>query len=894
MSDREDYGKAGTFAKLKGTTNYHEWSKCMELYLRQKDVWEVVASDKVMEKPIKPGPNPAPTDAALEAYKAKKKKWQKLKDKKSKAAYFIYTGVALEHQPIVEEEFENPHKMWTLLRENFTQLTAGRGLSPESIRERLNRMSYDFGDDIDVFCSTFTKEAHSLKLACGPATDVNGELLSKLMEAMPDDNPQVLALKTIVRQQLRNRRDGDPIITWTKVLEEFRSEVLDALRKKDKIEALVAKTQTSKSGNNDKKGQGRKFCTHCKFPGHRVDECFRKDPSKKAAYDKKRKEADAEAKKRSRSDSTSTNSGNSKRNKMPTVLGEEDEACMATVVPEEEEVLLVNNPTDRSFNKVYGDSGTTSNMFCNKRYFVEFRKLNQKMLVKVGNGEKVPVVCEGDVLLRLWIRKPGQKPYKKAVILKNVLYVPGLMANLISIRALADLGIGTNFLPRTDKGPLRSEFNKNGKTLMTATLQNNQYCIDLAPKSTSIATNIAEIEEDEIEDEAFLTKNQPFAADDEESDSESEEEMDDNDWCPASQDITVGDEALSNEIEDIQTPEVKTVTATQFQTIWHHRLGHPNQEVMKQLSTHSDIKDKEHLRTCRLDKHSCISCAEGKSQRMPRTTKTRDSKGDRRAANLLEIVHCDTTGKINPPSYPKKFNYFQLYIDESTSYVTIACLRRKAKGLSKFQTYKRLAENQSGQKIKRFKTDNGTEFVSKKSEQLYAKEGVIHEVSPPYNPKMNGKPERYMKTITTRGTCLMFTAGAPSYLWDHAIVYATQITDVLPTKSNPDNKSPFEMVNGRLPCLKYFRVWGCNAMVHVPKEKRSKLDKKATKAAFVGLEDFESGIYKLWDPKTKKIIKSADVTFDEANFDIISSRSGVEPNGIQYFRKETNGPCSSE
>ena len=50
--------------------------------------------------------------------------------------------------------------------------------------------------------------------------------------------------------------------------------------------------------------------------------------------------------------------------------------------------------------------------------------------------------------------------------------------------------------------------------------------------------------------------------------------------------------------------------------------------------------------------------------------------------------------------------------------------------------------------------------------------------------------------------------------------------------------------------------------MHVPKEKRSKLDNTDEKCIFVGYKDGIKG-YKLWNPVTRKIVYSRDVVFRE-------------------------------
>jgi hypothetical protein len=48
-----------------------------------------------------------------------------------------------------------------------------------------------------------------------------------------------------------------------------------------------------------------------------------------------------------------------------------------------------------------------------------------------------------------------------------------------------------------------------------------------------------------------------------------------------------------------------------------------------------------------------------------------------------------------------------------------------------------------------------------------------------------------------------------------------------------DDKTPQEVWTGKKPCLTHLKVFGCEAYVHVPKENRSKLDKKAEKCIFI-------------------------------------------------------------
>jgi hypothetical protein len=66
----------------------------------------------------------------------------------------------------------------------------------------------------------------------------------------------------------------------------------------------------------------------------------------------------------------------------------------------------------------------------------------------------------------------------------------------------------------------------------------------------------------------------------------------------------------------------------------------------------------------------------------------------------------------------------------------------------------------------------------------------------------------------------------------------------------------------RILSLSHLKVFGCDAFVHVPKEKRSKMDKKEVKCIFIGYKEGMKG-YKLWDPASRKTMYSRDVVFRE-------------------------------
>jgi hypothetical protein len=103
--------------------------------------------------------------------------------------------------------------------------------------------------------------------------------------------------------------------------------------------------------------------------------------------------------------------------------------------------------------------------------------------------------------------------------------------------------------------------------------------------------------------------------------------------------------------------------------------------------------------------------------------------------------------------------------------------------------------------------------------------------------------------------------GLGQELWAEAMGTTCYLVNRSPS-SALDDKTPDEVWFGKKTSFKHLRLFGCDAYVHVPKENRSKLDKKVEKCIFIGYKDGVKG-YNLWNPKTKKIVYNRDVVFRE-------------------------------
>eukprot|EP00253_Pinus_taeda_P018317 PITA_18317 len=195
-------------------------------------------------------------------------------------------------------------------------------------------------------------------------------------------------------------------------------------------------------------------------------------------------------------------------------------------------------------------------------------------------------------------------------------------------------------------------------------------------------------------------------------------------------------------------------------------------------------------------------------------------------------------------------------------------------------------------KIKVLRTDNGGDFCSKEFEEFCKKSGIARHRTTPYTPQKNGVEERMNKTLMERARSMLSGAKLGQEFWVEAMETTCYLVNRSPS-SALEYKTPQEVWTGNKPSLSHLRVFGCDAYVHVPKEKRTKLDTKSKKCIFIGYKDGLKG-YKLWNQVTRKVVYSQDVVFKEVKDVIKHEVQPKEPENIEFELKEEESDSTAE
>ena len=148
----------------------------------------------------------------------------------------------------------------------------------------------------------------------------------------------------------------------------------------------------------------------------------------------------------------------------------------------------------------------------------------------------------------------------------------------------------------------------------------------------------------------------------------------------------------------------------------------------------------------------------------------------------------------------------------------------------KFKEFKALIENLSD---KRIKTYNGGEYTSKWFEAFCKDVGIKRKLTTPYNPQQNSVAERKNRTIMEAVKTIIYDQDLPMHLWAEAARTAVYAQNRI-SHSALGFKTLEEMFTWKNPKVSHLKIFGCPVYIHIPKEKRTKLDPSEKKGIFVG------------------------------------------------------------
>jgi hypothetical protein len=170
------------------------------------------------------------------------------------------------------------------------------------------------------------------------------------------------------------------------------------------------------------------------------------------------------------------------------------------------------------------------------------------------------------------------------------------------------------------------------------------------------------------------------------------------------------------------------------------------------------------------------------------------------------------------------------------------------------------------------RSDNGTEFKNYTLNDFLSNEGIHHQYSSPYTPQQNGVAERKNRTLIDMARTMLAEFKYPYNFWAEAIHIACHTSNRLYLRKGLNN-TPYEILIGNKPNIKYFQVFGCKCYYLKKDVHLSKFDSKALEGTFVGYAT-ESHAFRIFDKESACVVEVSNMRFDE------NDGSHVEQRGV--------------
>ncbi|CAI7769118.1 unnamed protein product [Closterium sp. NIES-54] len=253
---------------------------------------------------------------------------------------------------------------------------------------------------------------------------------------------------------------------------------------------------------------------------------------------------------------------------------------------------------------------------------------------------------------------------------------------------------------------------------------------------------------------------------------------------------------------------------------------------------------------------SCETCLTSKFSRFPFDSAVGQS------CDPVELVHVDLVGPMKVKGDGGAL-YSMTMVDDYTRLTWSFPLAKKSDAARVIiEEWLPMVERESGKQVKAIRCDRGGEFLGAEFRSWLKWHGIKQHLTMAYTPQSNGVAERANRTIIEGGRMILVDSGLPLRFWPLAICHATVIKNRVLTHVGGQHWVPTEKWTGKKPLVDMLRVFGCMGLVHVPKEKRDKLQAAAVWAVHLGLARGSKG-WLMWDPKSNTIFTTRDAKFME-------------------------------
>jgi transposase InsO family protein len=290
--------------------------------------------------------------------------------------------------------------------------------------------------------------------------------------------------------------------------------------------------------------------------------------------------------------------------------------------------------------------------------------------------------------------------------------------------------------------------------------------------------------------------------------------------------------------------------------LWYRRLAHVGMNQLKKLMKYDLVIV---LKNDIIFKKNKLYSACQASKQVGNTYPTKSVMSTSRS---FKLSHMDL---FSPTTYRSigGNSYGLVVVDDYSIYTWVFFLSDKSNMFSIFKGIAKRAENKFDFKIKKIRSDNGSEFKNSKIKDYCDEKGIKYEFSTKYTPQQNGVVERKNRTLIDVARSMLSKYNVSDSFWAEAINTACHASNRLYCHRLL-KKTPYELLIGRKSNMSYFLVFGCKCYILRKGTCLSKFQSKCDECFLLGYS-LNSKAYRVYNQSSGLVEESCDVEFDETN-----------------------------
>ncbi|KAI3814337.1 hypothetical protein L1987_19089 [Smallanthus sonchifolius] len=230
--------------------------------------------------------------------------------------------------------------------------------------------------------------------------------------------------------------------------------------------------------------------------------------------------------------------------------------------------------------------------------------------------------------------------------------------------------------------------------------------------------------------------------------------------APRRNDTYVLDISVTTPTDSIPTCLLSKASES-YSILWQRKLAHINYRKMNYIVKNDLVLGIPKMKFSVPD--DCIPCKKGKQRKKSHKSKSKNS-----IVTPLELLHMDLFGPISISSIGGK-SYFLVVTDDFSRFSWVKFLSSKAETTELVQYLILGLENLFNLKVRRIRSDNGSEFKNSKMGLFCLQKGIHHEFSAPYVPQQNGVAERKNRTLVETARTMLADFKLPVTFWAEAV-----------------------------------------------------------------------------------------------------------------------------